>query len=240
MKAEVYGSPSFGHVHVLLESGEQILSEAGAMASMDTGLTLNAVPVGGLMVSLIRKFLGGETLFVNRFTNSSQTAQKVVLSPNTPGDVTRLSINNETVYFQRGAFLACTPGIKVGVSFAGLRSFLAREGLFRLKVSGQGEVFLSAFGAIESREVDGEYIVDSGHLVSYPANIKLKLRMAGGLFSSVAGGEGLVAVMEGKGKILIQTRTLHGFAGWLNPKLGNRLASAATNQILGKLPGFGG
>lgn len=231
MQAEIYGSPAFGHVHLLLEPGESLISEASAMASMDTGLSLNAVPVGGLIVSLIRKFLGGETLFVNHFKNPTQGQQRLTLSPGTCGDVIKYSLNGNTLFFQRGSFLACTSGVKLGVSWAGIRSFLAREGLFRLKVSGQGDVFLSAFGAIEPRQINGQLLVDTGHLVAYPPEIKLKLKMAGGLLSSVAGGEGLVAVMEGQGTIFIQTRTLHGFAGWLNPKLGNMGARALGNIL---------
>jgi uncharacterized protein (AIM24 family) len=50
--------------------------------------------------------------------------------------------------------------------------------------------------------------------------MKLKLQMAGGLFSSIFGGEGFVTRVEGKGKIILQSRSLSGLAGWLNPKLG--------------------
>ena len=49
--------------------------------------------------------------------------------------------------------------------------------------------------------------------------MKLKIQLAGGVFSSFFGGEGLVTRVEGKGKIVIQTRSLSGLAGWLNPKL---------------------
>ena len=38
-------------------------------------------------------------------------------------------------------------------------------------------------------------------------------------FSSFFGGEGFVTRMEGKGKIIIQTRSLSGLADWINPRL---------------------
>ena len=62
--------------------------------------------------------------------------------------------------------------------------------------------------------------VQSGsHLVAYPPHMKLKLQMAGGLISSIMGGEGLVTRVEGYGKIILQSRSLSGLAGWINPKL---------------------
>jgi uncharacterized protein (AIM24 family) len=49
--------------------------------------------------------------------------------------------------------------------------------------------------------------------------MKLNIQLAGGLFSSFFGGEGFVTRVEGKGKIIIQTRSLSGLAGWINPRL---------------------
>lgn len=119
---------------------------------------------------------------------------------------------------QPGAFLARTSGVEMGLEWAGLVSFIAREGLFRLKFSGTGDVFYGAYGALLEREIDGEYIVDSSHLVAYEPGIKLKLQLAGGIFASFFGGEGLVTRVQGKGKIIIQSRSITGLAGWLNPK----------------------
>ena len=130
-----------------------------------------------------------------------------------------IQLNNESLFLQPGAFVACTAGVNLGLRFAGLVSWIAREGLFRLVVSGTGTVWVGAFGALLDREVDGELIVDTGHLVAYPPGIKLKLQLASGIFSSIFGGEGLVTRVNGQGKIIIQTRSIGGLAGWINPRL---------------------
>jgi uncharacterized protein (AIM24 family) len=39
------------------------------------------------------------------------------------------------------------------------------------------------------------------------------------LFASFFSGEGFVTRVEGKGKIVLQSRSMDGLAGWLNPKL---------------------
>jgi uncharacterized protein (AIM24 family) len=60
--------------------------------------------------------------------------------------------------------------------------------------------------------------VDTAHLVAWEPQMKLKLQLAGGLFSSVFSGEGLVTRIEGTGKIIVQSRSLSGLGSWLNPK----------------------
>ena len=81
-------------------------------------------------------------------------------------------------------FLAATEGVKLGLKWAGFVSWIAREGLFRLIVSGTGKVWYGAYGKLLEKDIDGEYIVDTSHLVAYDPSVTLKLQLAGGLFSS--------------------------------------------------------
>lgn len=218
MKSEIKGSQAFSYVDIQLAPGETIITESDAMSSMDAALDLNAKFNGGFFKGLLRKYLGGESLFVNHFTNNSKRDCRMTVVQGSPGEVRSRRLDGDTFYLQPGAFLACTPGVTMGLEFAGFVSFIAREGLFRLKMSGTGEVFYGAYGALLEREIDGEYIVDSSHLVAYEPGITLKLQLAGGIFSSFFGGEGLVTRVQGKGKIIIQSRSITGLAGWLNPK----------------------
>lgn len=219
MKAEIKGSAAFSYVDVELDPGEVITTESDAMSSMDANIELRSRFNGGFFIALLRKFLGGETLFINDFSNPTDQPRRMTIVQPTPGEVRCVELNGDTLYMQPGAFLACTPGVKVGVAFAGLISWIAREGLFRIAVSGHGKVWYGAFGALLEKEIDGEYIVDTSHLVSYEPGIKLKLQLAGGLLSSIFGGEGLVTRVVGKGKIVIQTRSISGITGWINPRL---------------------
>ena len=102
---------------------------------------------------------------------------------------------------------------------AGFVSGISREGFFKLEAHGPGTIWFGAYGGLVGKEIDGEYIVDTSHLVAYEPQLKLKLQMAGGIFSSFFSGEGLVTRVEGNGKIWIQTRSIGGLAGWLNPKI---------------------
>lgn len=219
MKAEIKGENAFSYLDVELEPGEDITAESDAMATMDAQLDMHSRFNGGFFVALLRKFLGGESLFINRYSNPTSEPRSLTLVQPTPGQVVCLELNDESFYLQPGAFLAATDGVKLGVAWAGLISWIAREGLFRLVVHGTGKVWYGAYGALLEREVDGEMIVDTSHLVGYSPGVRLKLQLAGGLFSSFFGGEGLVTRVEGKGKVVIQTRSVHGLLSWINPKL---------------------
>lgn len=218
MKTELKGSQAFSYIQVELQPGETIISESDAMSSMDAELDLNAKLNGGFFKGLLRKFLGGESLFINHFTNNTSQPRSMTLVQGTPGEIRLRKMDNDAFYLQPGAFVACSPGVTMSLEWAGFVSFIAREGLFRLKMSGSGDLFYGAYGALLEREIDGEYIVDTSHLVAYEPGIKLKLQLAGGIFSSFFGGEGLVTRVQGKGKIIIQSRSISGLTGWLNPK----------------------
>jgi len=219
MQVQIKGSPSFAYLDVELGPGETIIAESDAMATMAADLDLDAKLNGGCFGGVLRKFLGGESLFINHFTNKSQAVRHLTLAQGTPGDVRRLDLKGQSFCLQPGAYIASTPGVTLGLQYAGLTSFIAREGLFKLMVGGNGSVWFGAYGGLVEKQVKGEYIVDTSHLVAYAPDLKLKLQLAGGIFSSLLGGEGLVTRVVGNGTIYMQTRSVTGLAGWLNPRL---------------------
>ncbi len=219
MKTTIEGAPSFAYLHVDLDPGESVVAESDAMSSMAADLAMQAKLNGGFFSGLAKKFLAGESLFINTFTNTTTGPRRVTLVQTTPGNMREVQLNNETLCLQPGAYIASTPGLKLGVKWAGLVSGFELEGLFRLTVTGTGTLWYGAYGELLERQVEGEYLVDTGHLVAYEPQMKLKLQLAGGIFSSFFGGEGFVTRIEGRGKIVIQTRSLPGLANWLNPRL---------------------
>ncbi len=217
MQTEIRNRPSFANVLVRLAQGDRIVAESGAMASMSSAITLRTRWNGGFFAAVLRRLFGGETLFINEFSTASQG--DLVLTQPVPGDIECVELKGQTLYLQPGAFLACDPTVELGLGYAGLRSLIAREGLFRLRVSGQGRIWFGAYGGIIKKDVEGEYVVDSGHLLAYEPSVQLRLGMAGGLFSSLFSGEGLVMRLHGPGRIYLQTRSLQGLAAWVNSHL---------------------
>jgi uncharacterized protein (TIGR00266 family) len=215
---KLQGSSAFRYMDLELAPGESIITEAGSMATMDPAVTMQTKFNGGFFGALIRKFLGGESLFINTFSNSTQQPRRMTLTAPTPGDVRAMPVTAEGLCLQPGAFIACTPGVKISVKYAGIVSFIAREGLFKLVAKGSGTVWFGGYGSILERSLDGEVIVDSGHLISYDPGIRLKLQLPSGIIGSFLSGEGVVTRLEGKGRYYIQTRSVTGLAAWANSK----------------------
>lgn len=217
MESEIRSRPSFAHVLVRLARGDRIVSESGAMASMSSAITLKTRWNGGFFAALLRKLFGGESLFVNEF--STESRGELVLTQSTPGDMECITLNGNAMFLQPGAFVACDPTVELGLGYAGIRSWLAREGLFRLRVSGKGRIWVGAYGGIVTKELEGEYVVDSSHLVAYEPTVELSLGFAGSLISSLLSREGLVLRLRGPGRIYLQTRSIEGLAAWVNSHL---------------------
>jgi uncharacterized protein (AIM24 family) len=87
MQALIEGQPTFAYLRVVLEPGESITAEASAMSSMDADLDMKAKFNGGFISGLLKKFLGGESLFINVFTNNTSRARTVTLVQGTPGNM---------------------------------------------------------------------------------------------------------------------------------------------------------
>ena len=214
MEAEVRNRPSFANIHVQLGAGDAIVAEADAMASMSSSIEMSTRFNGGPLRAVGKRFLGGESLFVNEFT--THTSGELVITQAFPGDIECIELKGNTMFLQPGAFVACESGVSLGMGWAGISSFVGGEGLFRLKVSGHGRIWFGAYGGIFAREIDHEYVVDTGHLVAYEPTIGIRMGMAGGIFSSFFGGEGLVTRVTGPGRIYMQSRSMDGLASWTN------------------------
>lgn len=219
MEIDIRYQPSFAAIFVTLAPGESIIAESGAMVSMDGKLTMKTELNGGLCSAILKKFFGGESLFVNHFKNTSGQPQQVVLTQSAIGDIASVELQGNSICFQPGAYIASTPGVKLGVKWAGLASWFSGEGLFKLQASDRGTVFFGAYGGLTRQQVNGEFIVDTGHLVAYDPALKMSVKMAGGLLGSVTSGEGFVNKVTGKGTIYLQSRSIGGLVRFLASKV---------------------
>ncbi|WP_158059419.1 TIGR00266 family protein [Halorussus halophilus] len=222
MRHEIVQSPAFSQLNVTLESGESIDAEGGAMVSHGENVSMETNATGGFLKSIRRSVLGGESFFQNTFTAGSGEGT-VSLAPPLPGDVVHEELTDETIYVQSGSYIAGDTALDVDTEFGGAKTFFGSEGLFLLRVSGSGPLFMSSYGAIESRELDeGErYTVDTGHIVAFEASANFAVKRVAGLKSTFLSGEGLVCRFTGPGRVWTQTRSQDAFLSWLLPKIPN-------------------
>jgi uncharacterized protein (TIGR00266 family) len=221
--------PSFSMLQLSLAPGETIIAEAGSMVARSSSLQMEVKMNAGrnpgffgklkaIMIALIRKLVGGETFFVNHF--SSPQGGFVWLAPSLSGGIKHIPLQNSTMMFSAGSYLASSGDIDLKMRWGGLRAILSKEGAFFVEARGTGEVWVTSYGAIEEVYCNGSYIVDNGHIVGFDSNLTFKIKSAGGgLLGFMASGEGLVCEFQGQGRILIQTRNTSSLVSWLTPML---------------------
>jgi uncharacterized protein (TIGR00266 family) len=222
MRTQIKHSPAFASADVTLDPGESCKAEAGAMLSM-TGVEIQTSTQGGLMRGLKRSVLGGESFFMNTFI-AGPSGGEVTFAPTLAGDVVSWTLSGQTVYLQSGAYLASSMGIEVDTQFGGGKTFFSSEGLFVLKCSGNGELLVSSYGAIDAKQLAAGQTctVDTGHMVAWSEGVSYSVRKVGNWKSTFLSGEGLVVDLTGPGIIYTQTRSQDSFLSWLIPKLPNR------------------
>jgi len=215
MKFDISGNPSYGDLTIALEPGESFWSEGGAMSRMSSHLEIQTRLVSGLLKSAVRKFVGGESLFISEYTAPQMAF--VSLTPSCPGTILHRQMSGESFYLTAGSFLACTPNMELKTKFGGMRAFFSGEGGFLIEVAGTGDLFFNSFGGVVERDVDGELVVDTGHVVAFEPSLSYTIGGMGGLKQTMFSGEGLVMRFSGRGKLFVQTRQMPALAGWLAP-----------------------
>ena len=104
---------------------------------------------------------------------------------------------------QSGSWLACDPDVQVDTKWRGPKTFFSGEGLFLLRCSGDGDMIVSSFGAIERRTLAPDEVlkIDTGHIVAFGEGLSYHVSKVGGWKSTLLSGEGLVATFTGPGTL---------------------------------------
>jgi len=220
MQTELHHRPAYALAVVRLAPNEGIRVESGAMVSSSADLAVETRAQGGLLASLGRSLLGGESFFQNTYHAGPQGGE-LTLAPPLPGDVSVLELNGETLLLQSGAFLGCSESISLDTKWTGARTFFASEGAIMLRATGVGTLIFSSYGAIHEKNLmPGErYRVDTGHIVALSDGMGFEVQRVGGWKSTIFSGEGLVVELTGPGRLLMQTRSESAFLAWLIPQL---------------------
>lgn len=222
MDIELVHRPGNSAAKIRLRAGETLTAEGGAMIAMsgDVGITTTThKKSSGSLVKSLKRMLGGESLFLNHFSAPRDGAE-VWLGTSLAGDMMVYELDNESLVVQGGSWVASEDGVEVGMGWQGFKSLLSGEHMFWLNLKGRGKVLLSSFGAIYPVEVDGEYVVDTGHIVAFSETLDFKLGKAGSSWlHSILGGEGLVCRFHGRGTVWCQSHNPGSFGHSLTPTL---------------------
>ncbi len=207
-------------VEVELDPRETVIAEAGAMMYMEEDITFEtkmgdgSKPDAGFMGKLLsvgKRALTGESLFMTHFTNSGAGKKHIAFGAPYPGKIIAIDLDEThgELLCQKDAFLAAALGTEVSIAFnkkLGV-GFFGGEGFILQRLRGDGNIFIHAGGTIVEKQLHGESLmVDTGCIVAFESTINYDIRQAGNLKSMVFGGEGLfLATLQGTGRIWLQS-----------------------------------
>ncbi len=228
MKYEIKYQPSYSLLEVELENGEQITGEAGALTYMSPNIDVRTrTREKSILGSLKTSIFGGQSLFVTDFVSAGGQG-KVALVAAPIGDIIKLDVSPSKGYIiQKSAYLASSNTIDLDVRWEGFSRGLFGQGLFMVKTTGMGDLFINSFGAIDKHELaPGEQlVVDNFHLAAFSDTCEYEVRKFGTWKDTIFSGEGLVTYIEGPGEVYIQTKNLREFVDWIWMLIGPRVAS---------------
>ncbi len=218
MKYEIKYKPAYSLLVVELSSGESLTAEAGAMTYMQPSLDVKTHKrEKGFWGTLGMSALGGQSFFINDFTATSGTGE-AAFSSAPLGDIDMLEVTPSRGFIiQKSAYVASQEGVNLDIQWQGFTKGLFGQGLFMIKVSGSGLIFINTFGAIDKHTLSaGErLIVDNHHLVAFSDTCQYKVTKFGGFKETILGGEGFVTDITGPGEIYLQTKNIRELADWI-------------------------
>ena len=227
---EILGSTD-PFVKVCMDHGETIFAEAGAMAAMDDVIDLIGKARGGMLRSLARAAVTGESFFMQE-AKAERGSGKMLLAPGHPGEVRIIELANDAWSLTDGAFLCADSGLEIATKrnkSIGSSLFGGTGGFFIMNVTGTGSLTVSSLGAIQEMPIptEGELIVDSGHVIAWPSSARMKASLStkkdqgllGKMVGSMKTAEGVVLRFSGSGSVLVASRAQPAFIGWLSSRM---------------------
>lgn len=195
---------------VHFDSGEKITAESGAMVYMKGNIEIKTrTREGGFLKKLKVTALGGESFFVNDYVAHGECSLGLTGPP--LGDIVQLQVRPGSGYIvQSGSYVASTQSVLLDTQWQGFTKGLFGSEFFMLKTTGQGDMFLNAYGGIiEKQLVGGERMtLDNYHLVALSEQAIYKVTKVGGMKTTILGGEGLATEITGPGTVYFQTKNI--------------------------------
>lgn len=243
---KIYGE-DLQFVEIMLDPGETIIAEAGAMMYMDSSIQMDTIfgdgsgrdegkGLMGKLVSAGKRLVTGESLFMTAFTNIGREKRCVAFAAPYPGSVIPFDLTDVggTLICQKDSFLCAAKGVSIDIAFQkkiGVGLF-GGEGFIMQKLEGDGLAFMHAGGAIIKKELNaGETLkLDTGCLVALTSSVNYDVQFAGDVKTALFGGEGLVlATLTGPGTVWLQSLPFS--------RMADRIVSASRKGGKGKEEG---
>jgi uncharacterized protein (TIGR00266 family) len=204
------GQPTIPIRIIPLESGQELQVEPGAMhacknVELTTGLN------GTVWEAAKQYFLGGESIFSNKYKATDKGAW-VALEEGHLGQVASYQLApGETLYLQKGAYVASDKNIKISTCFAGFSYYFKGLGMWKISATAPqdapGRIFFDTkdgvIKAIKVDEAEGPVLLDNDSIIGYTDKVSLSLKRLGNARTMLFSGEGFVNETKGSGTVFI-------------------------------------
>jgi len=233
MKYEIFGG-SFPAARVILNQGESVVTQSGAMAWSDASVQMSTNAEGGLLKSIGRMFSGASLMFVTH--TASKDNSEVTFSAAFPGTIKEFNVDESHEYIaQKSAFLVADPTVNVDATvnknfWSGL---LGGEGFVLQKFTGKGTLLAEIDGSVHEVELkEGEQLkIETGHVALFESSVQYNVESVKGLKNIFFGGQGLfLTTLTGPGKVWLQTLTAQDVAQRLIPYLPSASTTVSTSS----------
>jgi uncharacterized protein (TIGR00266 family) len=224
---EIFGD-DMQFVEITLDPGEVVVAEAGAMMYMSQGIEMQTVfgdpskqqGMVGKLFDAGKRMITGESLFLTTFGATGNQREQVAFASPYPGKIIPLHMDElgGEVLCQKTAFLCAARGVQIDIAFQkriGVGLF-GGEGFILQRIRGTGLAFVHAGGTIVKRQLGpGQRLrLDTGCLVAFQPSVDYDIAVAGGIKTSLFGGEGLfLANLTGPGTVWLQSLPFSRLAG---------------------------
>jgi uncharacterized protein (TIGR00266 family) len=236
MRADEIDYKIFGediqYVEIELDPEESAVAEAGSMMYKDSHIVMDTIfgdgsgsqeDSGGFFGKLVgagKRLITGESLFTTVFTHHGTGKAIVAFAAPYPGRIipVNLAEMGGKIICQKDCFLCAAKGVAIGIHFQRkiLTGLFGGEGFIMQKLEGDGLAFIHAGGMLKEIELKvGEVLhLDTGCLVAMEPNVHFDIEQAGGIKTSLFGGEGFFfAKLQGPGRVWVQSLPFSRLAG---------------------------
>jgi uncharacterized protein (TIGR00266 family) len=209
-------------VEMVLNSGERVVSQSGAMKWMSSRIDMQTRMTGGVSGFLKRAF-SQESGFLTYF-EAREDYSRIAFGHTYPGTILPIDVSEQSIICQKRSFLCSEPTVILDIAFQKRLStaFFGGEGLVMQELKGRGMAFLEADGEVVSVNLSpGETIkVETGAVAFYDSSVAMNIEMVKGVSNVLFGGEGLfLTSLTGPGRVWIQTLSIQSLAQELYPFL---------------------
>ncbi len=243
-------------VEIVLDPGESVVAEAGAMMYKDAAVQMETLfgdgshaGQGGSFVDKLlsagKRVITGETLFTTLFSNAGNAKARAAFAAPYPGTIIPLTLSNfgNRLICQKDSFLCAARGVSLDLYFQRkiMTALFGGEGFIMQKLEGDGQVFIHAGGTVVERELKaGEVLqVDTGCVVAFTQGMGFDVKSVGGVKSILFGGEGVFfAELTGPGHVWLQSLPFSRLAGRMYAAAWQRGGSRDEGSVLGGLGGI--